>query len=111
MNFNPTDTSFGKNPGQLDVLDIPQPSQSPAFLAGVIQSIKDKLNEMTEEQVKAQQNLEDWRVKIEQLDTVDDFNTALEEIKVQPISVKSVFFQAATAKKYNFDKASSRFAI
>lgn len=109
LNFSPSDTAFGKNPGQLDVLEVSHPNQATRFLADVIQSIKDNLNQMTEEQIKAQQNLEDWRTKIEQFDTVDDFNTALEEIKVQPIGVKSVFFQAATAKKYNFDKASSRF--
>jgi hypothetical protein len=109
LNFSPSDTAFGKNPGQLDILEVPHPTQAPRFLADVIQSIKDNLNQMTEEQIKAQQILEDWRAKIEQLDTVDEFNDTIEEIKLQSITIQSLFATAAKSKKYTFDKESSRY--
>ena len=109
LNFSPSDTAFGKNPGQLDVLEFSHPTQSTRFLADVIQSIKDNLNQMTEEQVKAQQNLEEWRAKIEAFSTIEDFNGSLEEVKRQPVSVRSILAEAAKAKSYNFDKETARF--
>lgn len=104
LNFSPTDAAFGKNPGQLEPMEIPHPDRAPAFLADVIQSIKDKLNAMTEEQRKAQEVLEVWRDSINAMDGADDFNAALEQVKKQPEAVRSLFVAAAKSKGYVFDK-------
>lgn len=95
LNFNPTEAAFGKNPGELDVLEIPPPDREPAFLAGVVQQIKDRLNTLTEEQREAQALLEAWRVKIADLKCAGDFNGLLDEIKPQPKAVQALFAHAA----------------
>jgi len=107
--FSPTDASFGKNPGNLDPLTIPD-KNSPdfeGFLAGVINSIKDALNAMTEEQIKAQAVLEEWRSRIAELDGADAFNNEIPEIKKQPQAVQALFAHAATAAGLVFDKKAS----
>ena len=102
--FSPTDAAFGKNPGQLAPLEVPHPDKDPAFLTGVIQSIKDRLNAMTEEQTHAQQVLEDWRNTIRDLESVDDFNGKLEELKKAPKAAVALFAAAAKEKGYTADK-------
>lgn len=109
LNFSPTDAAFGKNPAQLEPLEVPHPDRNPSFLAGVIQSIKDKLNAMTEEQRKAQESLEMWRETIAGMEAVDEFNTAIGQIKQQPMAVQAMFAAAAKAKGFTFDKKAGQY--
>jgi hypothetical protein len=102
--FSPTDAAFGKNPGQLAPMEVPHPDKDPVFLAGVIQSIKDRLNAMTEEQSKAQEVLEGWRTVIQQMTEADHFNEKLEAIKGAPKAAQALFAAAAKDKGYVADK-------
>lgn len=104
LNFNPTEAAFGKNPGQLEPCPIPHPDKDPAFLAGVIQSIKDRLNELTAEQTAAQEHLAEWREMIGAMESADDFNKAVTTAKNEPTAVKALLAAAATVKGYVFDK-------
>lgn len=104
LDFTPREHSFGKNPGQLDVLEIPHPDRDPEFLAGVIRSIKDKLNALTAEQIEAQTNLEHWRVTIADLAAAEDFNAMLDQIKGQPKAVQALFAHTAQERGLTFDK-------
>ena len=111
LNFSPTDAAFGKNPGQLPPLEFPHPDKSPDFMATVMDSIKKKLNALTEEQQAAQTNLEEWRESIATLEAAEDFNNVLEAVKGQPASVKALFAHAATAKGLTYDKAAGKYAV
>jgi len=95
LNFNPTEAAFGKNPGQLDVLAIPHPDHDPDFLSGIVQSIKDRLNTLTEEQREAQATLEKWRITIADLKCAADFNSVGKEIKQAPKAVQALFAHGA----------------
>lgn len=110
LNFSPSDAAFGKNPGQLPALDIPKPDKDPQFLAGVIQSIKDKLNTLTEEQAAEQRALEAWRERLNGMKAADDFNAALADIKKAPMAAQSLFAHAAKALGLTFDKAAGKYA-
>ena len=110
LNFNPTEAAFGKNPGQLDVLEIPLPATDPDFLAGVIKSIKDRLNTLTEEQAEAQQVLESWREVIAGLNDAADFNDKLAGVKTAPKAAQALFAKAATDKFLVFDKTAKQYA-
>ncbi len=103
LNFNPTEAAFGKNPGHLDVLEIPHPDREPLFLAGIVQAIKDRLNALTEEQVAAQVLLATWRDTIGTMKTADDFNESLESVKKQPQAVKAMFAHAAKERGLHFE--------
>lgn len=111
LDFTPREGSFGKNPGQLDVLEIPHPDRDPDFLAGVIQSIKDRLNTLTAEQVEARAKLAEWREAIDLLDTAEDFNGKIEAIKTQPPAVRALFKTAATAKGLAWSKDDNAFTV
>lgn len=110
LNFSPTDAAFGKNPGQLEALEIPAPERDPQFLGGVVQSIKDKLNELTEEQREAQAAMGKWRVTIADLQAAADFNGMLDSIKEQPKAVQALFAHAAQERGLTFDKRAKVYA-
>ncbi len=109
LNFSPTDAAFGKNPGQLEPLEIPHPDKEPAFLAEVIAKIKARLNALTAEQSEAQAALNDWRVIIEGLKDADDFNDKLAGIKLAPVAAKSLFNAAATERGLAFSKTEGKY--
>jgi hypothetical protein len=104
LNFSPTDAAFGKNPGQLDVLEVPKPSKDPDFLAGVIANIKARLNTLTEEQREAQAVLETWRIKVRDLAAPEDFNSLISDVKKQPKAVQALFNDRAKELGFAFDK-------
>lgn len=110
LNFNPTEAAFGKNPGQLAVLEIPHPDKDPEFLAGVIRSIKERLNTLTEEQLAAQAELEKWRVTIRDLGDVYAFNNALPDVKKAPKAAQALFGRAAKDKGYVFNEKAGEYA-
>lgn len=107
--FSPTDAAFGKNPGQLDPMEVPKPDAAPDFLACVIQSIKDRLNTLTAEQAAAQEVLETWRHIISELQDVDDFNDKLAGVKAAPKAAQALFAAAATEKGLAFDKKAGKY--
>jgi hypothetical protein len=114
LNFNPTDTAFGKNPAQLPPLEVPHYSQSPTFLGDVITRIKSELNRQSEDQAKASSMLADWKAKIDEAKTAEDFTTLLPTTKeADPLvreNVQRMFAAAAKAKGYKWDKKAGAFA-
>jgi hypothetical protein len=109
--FSPTDAAFGKNPGQLDPIEIPH-KDSPefnGFLERVIQQIKDKLNELTEEQRIAQEQHAKWRATIADLAAASDFNQLLDNVREQPKSIQALFAHAAGEKGLTFDKKAGEY--
>lgn len=110
LNFSPTDAAFGKNPGQLEPLEVPHPDRDPEFLAGVVQTIKDKLNALTAEQAEAQKVLEGWRERIAGLGSAEDFNGALEDVKKAPKAAQAMFADAAKVNGLTWDKAAAQYA-
>lgn len=109
LNFSPTDAAFGKNPGQLEPLEVLHPDRNPAMLATVIQQIKDKLNAMSEEQQEAQKLLEGWRERIAGMGSADDFNGSLEEVKKAPKAAQAMFADAAKLNGLTFDKKTGQY--
>lgn len=109
LNFNPSDTAFGKNPGQLTPLSVPDIGSDPQFIAGVIQTIKDKLNTLSESQQQRQTAIAEWIEEIDKAATVEDFNKLVDSAKsaavdIQP-TVKGILHKAATGKGFAFDKS------
>lgn len=109
LNFSPTDAAFGKNPGQLEPLEVPHPDRDPEFLAKVMQSIKNKLNALTAEQAEAQKVLEGWRERIAGLGSAEDFNGALSEVKTAPKAAQAMFADAAKLNGLTFDKKAGQY--
>jgi hypothetical protein len=110
LNFNPTEAAFGKNPGQLDAMEIPHPDKKPDFLATVIQAIKDKLNALTAEQVEAQAELETWRLVIAGLKDAEDFNDKYASVKKAPKAAQALFSAAVLEHGLVFDAKTKQYA-
>lgn len=106
LNFSPTDSQFGKNPGQLEPLEVPHPDRDPQFLASVIQQIKDRLNALTEEQRQAQALLEKWRTQLADVEDVDGINGLIKDAGDLPRAVKVLVHDRATTLGLIADKAS-----
>lgn len=104
LDFSPREGSFGKNPGQLDVLDIPHPDREPEFLAGVIQSIKGKLNTLTAEQAELQAKLAKLREALADAEDADGINALLDDAKGADKAGKALLHDRATALGLAFDK-------
>jgi len=109
LNFSPTDAAFGKNPGQLEPIEVPRPEVDPHFLAGVIDQIKTKLNALTEEQAAAQAELEGWREVIGALSDAEGFNEKSEAVQKAPKAVQALFGRAAKEKGLEYDKKAGKF--
>ncbi|HDX0958611.1 ATP-binding protein [Stenotrophomonas maltophilia] len=110
LNFSPTDASFGKNPGQLEPLEVPHPERDPQFLACVIQQIKDRLNAMTEEQREAQAALEKWRDRTTAAQDVTAINALLPEAKGGSQAMKVLLNDRAAALGLAFDTKAGQYA-
>lgn len=81
LNFSPTETAFGKNPGNLDALNVPDIATEPDFLGSVIDTIKERLNALTESQVSRQAAIADWLALFDEAQTADDFNDLVANVK------------------------------
>ncbi|MDQ3039842.1 MAG: ATP-binding protein [Pseudomonadota bacterium] len=110
LDFSPREGSFGKNPGQLDVLDIPHPDHAPAFLAGVIQSIKDKLNALTVAQVEAEAKLSKLREALADVEDADGVNALLATATEAGQTGKALLHARATALGLFPDKNAGQYA-
>lgn len=110
LNFSPTDAAFGKNPGQLEPLEVPHPERDPTFLAAVIQQIKDRLNAMTEEQREAQAVLEKWRDRTTAAEDVTAINALLPEAKGGSQAMKVLLNDRAAALGLTFDSKAGQYA-
>lgn len=113
LNFNPTDTAFGKNPAELPPLEVPHYDKSPHFLGEVLAQIKAKLNEQSAEQAAVASIIADWKAKIGEAKTADDFNALLPEVQKADerarSTVKRALNAAAKAKGYPYDTKAAAF--
>lgn len=81
LNFSPTDAAFGKNPGQLEPMPVPDIATEPEFLGRVIQQVKDKINTLTETQQQRQNAIADWLERIDETQDAQAVNALIPEVK------------------------------
>lgn len=111
LNFSPTDASFGKNPGHLDPLQVPHPDKPEfaTFLAGVIQSIKTRLNQLTEEQRAQQEVIERWRTSLNDIEDAAGINALIPSAKEAGPAVSMLLNARALKLALHFDKAAGAY--
>jgi hypothetical protein len=109
LNFNPTDTAFGKNPAQLAQLEVPDYKKAPTFLGDILTRIKGELNKQSDEQMQVAALLADWKAKIDEAANVDDFNALVPETKRADERVREnvqrLLNKTAKDKGLSYDKA------
>jgi len=89
LTFSPTDAAFGKNPGQLEPLDVPEIVDNPTFLGGVIDKIKERLNSLTDEQREQMEAIQEWLDKINDASDADEVNAIIPEAQEAPENIRA----------------------
>ena len=109
LDFSPREGSLGKNPGQLDILTVKDPTLDPTFLATTIAKIKGVINQRGEELTAAATELDGWKAKFEALKNCDAFNTMLLEVLGNKPEVRATLNVVAEAKGLKFNSKQKRF--
>lgn len=113
LNFNPSDTAYGKNPGQLPELKVPTVQENPHFLADVISQVKTNLNRLTKEQQESASVLAEWQIKFDSTNSPDDYNVPMDQVRNLPESVKTnvgrLWLKIGKAKKWEQDEETKLF--
>jgi len=113
VDFNPSDRWIGKNCAGFEPMSVPDFAAAPSFLADVIQSAKDKLNEQTEAQREAANALADWQVRIQEATTADELTSLIGDAKQAPDAVRDnvgkLMSQQAKAIGAKFDRDSGEY--
>jgi hypothetical protein len=111
LRFSPTDAAFGKNPGQLEPLQVPHFTDQafPGFLGWVIQKTKDRLNELSEEQKAALAEQQWFGEKLPTVHDADGINELIERATKGGQACKAMV--AARAKEIGlvYNKAKGTF--
>jgi AAA domain len=115
LNFSPTDTAFGKNPAQMDPIEIPDFAVEPNFLGKVIADVKASLNKLSTVQITTVATLAEWTTKIEKASTMADFDGLVTESAAVPedvrTNVKKIINRAAKGKGYAWDAKTKHFDL
>lgn len=115
LTFNPTETSFGKNPGRLPPITVPdfRKSENLGFLGHVIEQIKTELNKLSEGQKKIAEALANFQSIFSKIETLEEFNTwvtdAQEVDATVRDNVKRLLLKAGKDKGFKFDTKAKLF--
>jgi hypothetical protein len=115
LNFNPSETAYGKNPGQLSEVEIPdlRRADNRNFLGELSDKVKAELNKMTAEQQENATVLAEWQIKFDSANTPDEYNALIDQMGKLPDSVKTnvgrLWLKIGKAKGWEQDKETKQF--
>ncbi len=114
LNFNPSDTAFGKNPAGFAPLEVPNFATERNFLGRLIADTKAALNKQTVEQQAVAKELADWQARFSEASTLDALNSLIPDVseKASPAAVdnvKRLLVKTAKDKGFTFDAKAKRF--
>lgn len=113
LRFSPSDAAFGKNPGQLEPIVVPQ-CEAPEFagtLARVIQQTKDKLNALSEEQKAAVEEQTWFAEHLPKVKDADALNGLLGRAAQAGRASKALVAARAKELGLAFDTAKKLYAV
>lgn len=79
INFNPTDTSVGKNSASLDLVTVPNLNNNPTFFKELLQQVKQSLNIAIQNEKKAVDIVKEYKAIIEDAD-LEVLNSLLSDL-------------------------------
>lgn len=114
LDFSPRDNSFGKNPVDLPVLEVPDFHENKHFLADLIRDIKAKMNEQTAEQKAAQTAVAEMCAVVDRMpanivalnQTIVDFAA-----KKVPVAVRRHLIKHGEQFGFVFNKEAKKFEV
>lgn len=113
LDFSPTENYVGKNPAQLDMIEIPEYTKEPRFSASLIGNIKSALGSISEESRKIVEAVTKFRADIDAIEEpaamtalIDGVNELSEPIRSM---CKVALHQRTTLLGLEFDKTAKEF--
>jgi len=88
LDFNSTDQYVGKNAAGWDAMQVPNLSERPTFLADLIADAKEKIGKTSQTSAVLAKAVEDWSVRLDNLDGMEQLNGILAEAKALPEAAK-----------------------
>lgn len=113
IKFDPSEVAFGKNPGELPPLPVPDYRTTPDFFAQVTARVKAKLNELTAAQAAAAAFQADWKAKFDAAATPEDFTALMDPVRAldaaTAVVIRPMMIQAAKAKGFTVSADKTKF--
>ena len=109
LDFSPREGSLGKNPGQLEILEVPDFRKDGEFLAKVIANIKGYINQLSETQRAEVVAVEAWKARIAQATDAAGFNALLPDARTASEVVKALVFAASKERGLGYDREAKQF--
>ncbi|MCB2080937.1 MAG: AAA family ATPase, partial [Novosphingobium sp.] len=111
LRFSPSDAAFGKNPGQLEPLEVPhcERPEFDGYMAGVIQRTKDRLNELSEEQKAALDEQHWFREALPKVADAEGINALMPRASEAGRACKALVNERAKEIGLTFDKTSGEY--
>lgn len=81
LDFDPTEEYIGKNPMCFDKEELPNYASEPNYFAQKVESIKERLGNISQEQKEASDIVKDIIQKVKSVKTIDELNNLVDEIK------------------------------
>jgi len=114
LDFNPTESWHGKNPGQWPPLVVPPPEKARTFLSDLMQKGRDELGKISEASAQVAAVIEAWKSTIASYTKLEEFNGAIPEIRkltpVQNVQVKKLLMDRSKELNFTFDAAKVLFS-
>ncbi len=110
IQFNPTDSTVGKNTAQLPTIEIPDQSDPEAsiFMQNIIQQTKSAMCKQSEAQAEALQKSDEYRKQIGKVKNVDDLNLIITPVQELPKYLKDqinkLIAEKAKDKEWMYNK-------
>jgi AAA domain len=108
LDFNPRDNSFGKNPCGLPVM--PFSLEDKGFMAGVIATIKERLNASVEVEKVERNLMQDWDITLKECKDVTAMNDMLPSIRKAGPRVIALANKRARELNLVYDKPTGTWA-
>ena len=113
LDFNPTDYYVGKNAAGWPAMEVPDLAKEPHFLANLLADAKAKIGKTAEASAALAVVVDDWSVRLNNLDGIDQLNAALPDLGKISNGAKrqawTLILQYAESKGFVFDKAAKKF--
>lgn len=113
MNLSPSDTGFGKNPGNLPVQRFKTPIEpSSRHMEKIFEMTKARINAMTKEQQIVSEALEQWRDRVVAAADASALTALIAEVPTDERlqeNAKRVLNSIANDKGFRYDKDAGRF--
>lgn len=113
LDFNPSDSSIGKNAAGWNALTVPELNTKPTFLADLLADAKARIGQVSAESAELAMAIDGWRQAIEGYHGPEQFTEAMHRLsELAPVAraqVKVILWDRAKTLGLTFDKASKEF--